>query len=575
MTHRRRELALSLVAAAAAALAGVAGSARADSAPSATDALLAPEAFSSKTEGFQFRPPAGGTEVRQLNSGEIVRFAYPERGWTIVLRSAPNSTHLAMLTPPDADATRTGLLDVTAGQLTDRGGEPATLLRKDVVPVGPAQVGLIEARDNSGINRLFLQVAILPDKASRYFLLQMISPSDASKKDAPLGPQESDARQMFQRMLATATVVDRRPFVEEQKRRLYNTRELWVQVDRKRVEAALQPAVRYMRVVRSGKDVGYVQVNQRVEQHHGRDGVLVVARSHLEGAAEPAAAAAPAVAAAAGPTVDLPGRAPPAPVATGPTRLEREAKFFVTFDRGHEDWTVVTRLNNRVGDDAVEMGNSDVEVRRMLDTTVLHDQARLAGHDRQPPVLDRETDMLRVDDYRGKLPTGKQVEQQLDYRYLPQALAQLMPQLLPVDQPKQYMFAFYVSEQRALLARYVDVGAERQVDLDGRSVRAVPITDRVGADGAASVHYVGRDDGQWLGTVSDEGRLVVLPTDEPALAAIWKGFQQLPDPPPPAADDERTTPRRYSPARRPDGPPADLPTGSFPPTLDSRPAPSR
>ena len=70
----------------------------------------------------------------------------------------------------------------------------------------------------------------------------------------------------------------------------------------------------------------------------------------------------------------------------------------------------------------------------------------------------------------------KPTDTKLPPYYLPQALGQLLPRLLPAE-PAQYLFAFYVSGPRTVLQRYIDVGAPSEVELDGQSVRAIPISD--------------------------------------------------------------------------------------------------
>ena len=559
--------------AAAALAASPAASPAADAGPD----LEMGDVFTSRAEGIDFRPPAGGTKLRQINSGEIVRYAYPDKGWTMRLKSAPNSTKLP-LTAATGGASQ-GLLELTASLLTDRGGQPAKVLSRDVAMVGPRNIGLIEARDWSGINPILVQVAVIPDGpdgSTHYFVLQMVSPADDPKGAGGTG-REALAREAFRRTLATLNLLDRGEFFQELKRRFYNTENLWVQLDRKHVEAALQPEVRYLRVVRDGKDVGYVQVNVRAEQHHGRDGFLVVARSHVEQLVQPpppvvatptpAGGAAAVDASKAGSVVDLMppaatnaagGAAPPvvaAAAAAGPqvVQVDRDARFFATFDHaeGHEDWTMVTRVNNVPGNDEQELGNSDAEVRRVLDRAatdrMMQDQTDPKL--RPQPILTRAVrQVLRVDDFRGKMRSGQPFEEQLDPRYLPQAVAQLLPQLLPVDQPEKYVFAYYVSDQHNLVLRYVDVGQEQEVTLDGQKVRAVPIADRIGADGSDTIHYVDRRDNTYYGSVSDDGHLVVLPADEDKLASIWHGFKELPEPPPPVEDTGRTRGGRHSPA---------------------------
>jgi hypothetical protein len=537
-------------------------------APSADDALLGAE-FNNRTEGFRFRPPVGGTQLRQLNSGEIVRFSYPDRAWTVRLKVAKNDARLPMATDPRFPDHQ-GLLDATAKQLTDGAGVPATLLRKEMIPLGPRRAGLIEARDNAGINRVFTQVALIPDGTSRYFILQMVSPGAEEKPKGVLDPtglaREREAKDIFQRTLATVTVAtsaERQQLRDEQNRRIWNARNLWVQLDRKRVMAALEPPVRFLRVIRDGKDVGYVQINQRLEQHHGQDGFAIIARSHMEMPVEaPAVAPAPAVAAA-GSVVDLP-RPGAAAAPAGVQQLDRDARFFCTFDRAHEDWTITGRANNVAGNDAVEMGNSDVEVHPAINAAAAQAQVRLGAAGGGAPVPNREVQTLLVDNYRGNNRVGATFEQRLDYRYLPAAFGQLLPQLVPVDEPQKYLYAFYVSEQRAILFRYVDVGQEREVTLDDRTVRAVPITDRIGADGIATIHYVRKADGQWLGTVGDDGKLVVLPADEETLGRIWPKFTPLKEPPPPVDDDVASAARH--PARH--KPSADDGSSPLPPALN-------
>ena len=107
-----------------------------------------------------------------------------------------------------------------------------------------------------------------------------------------------------------------------------------------------------------------------------------------------------------------------------------------------------------------------------------------------------------------------------DY-YLPQAVSHLLPRLLPLDQPKKYVFAVYVPDVRKVMHRYVDVGEEKKVDLGGATVRAIPIADRVGVEGSVTTHYMGRD-GKYLGSENADTGITILPSDEATLLGIWK-----------------------------------------------------
>ncbi len=526
-----------------------AGRARAELPPPAAGVAASSDdvPFVSRVSGLKFTPPAGGTIQRQLNSGEVVRYSYPDRGWTLVAKEIINSAHLPLTGNPRAarqpgavvPANGQGLLELSAAQLVDRGGKPAQVLFQDVVPIG-RPVGLIKALDDAGNNRLFVQTALIVNGIGRYYLLQLVAPAADRRR----------AEDALQRTLASVELLDRAAFKQEQLRRLDNTFALWLLTDRRRIQSVLEP-VHFLRVVRDGRDIGYVQVDERVDAVNGHPGAYVVLREHLvPGAAGPAAA---------GPTPAGPGLNIPRPAAAGPAvaaaaaELDREAKYFVTFDRDHESWSTQTRLNNRPGRDTMELGGSDVEPRPKL---VPPERGPLAKPTTEPEKRPGR-DVLLVDDYVGPTRSAPTFRTRVDHdvSYLPQAIAQLLPRLLPVDEAKQYMFSFYVSEQRDTLARYVDVGREQTVTLDGRRVQAVPIADRVGADGVITTHYVDRADGQWLGTVSDDGRLEVLPTDPDTLHKAWPAFAVLP-PPGPLVIEEPANP--IKPLDRPRVLPGDL-----------------
>jgi len=83
------------------------------------------------------------------------------------------------------------------------------------------------------------------------------------------------------------------------------------------------------------------------------------------------------------------------------------------------------------------------------------------------------------------------------------------------------MFAFYVGDEHEVMARYVDVEPVQDVEFDGRVQRAVIVRDRIGVDGSPTLHYVTRD-GQWLGSVNEEQKLTVLPSDAETIRMLWK-----------------------------------------------------
>jgi hypothetical protein len=104
--------------------------------------------------------------------------------------------------------------------------------------------------------------------------------------------------------------------------------------------------------------------------------------------------------------------------------------------------------------------------------------------------------------------------------YVPQAMSHLLPRLLPLNEPKSYMFASYVGETRAVMSRYVEVGREQSVTLDGKKHVAVPVTDRFGLEGSITTHWMSPE-GKYLGSTNDDSKVTVLPIDDATLRRIW------------------------------------------------------
>ena len=154
----------------------------------------------------------------------------------------------------------------------------------------------------------------------------------------------------------------------------------------------------------------------------------------------------------------------------------------------------------------------------------------------QPPVRQSEIYTLNVThlDSQGK---REPVAKELRPWYLPQVMGHLLPRLVPLGEVKTYLFDTYVGDQRQVMLRYVDVGQERVVDLAGRRVRAVPISDRLGIEGTPTVHYVGAD-GQYLGSQTTyleangkKSTVLVLPSDKETLLRLWTNAKLTrPDP---------------------------------------------
>jgi hypothetical protein len=511
--------------------------------------------FRSRLAGVEFRPPAGGTLIRDLNSGEIVRFVYSECNWDLRLKSVAVHTPLPLSAANDG-----GILELTATQLLNS-NQAARVLRKEVIERNERKMGLIEARCIVGSDQSFTQQAIIPDGEQRYLVLQMISRCTPGLTDGALDPAEMSAREMFGRVLYTVNLLDRRALLDEQRMRSYETRELYLSTDKRKITSVLLP-LQLMRVLRDGKDVGFIQVNERLATHNHNDGVEVIVRSRVQ--AEPSKpvdqSAGAGTAAGTSPNISLPGTIGPANTGTtaarpaGPVNFFSNATYFVTFDRHHEDWTSMSQVDDQVAAQSIESANSDLseKIDPLLAEQLQRNPPKPLGPspagdnaDNPDKPADAPTSavvrkyVLNIDHSRGRR-QDKPIDIPLPVDYLPQALGQMLPRLLPND-PAQYMFSYYVSSEQKLMRRYVDVLPARDVQLDGKTVRAMPILDRIGVDGIATTQYVTRD-GIWVGSVNEESKITILPSDEQELNQIWqsdKGFKVAPLPPPMEDDAPR------------------------------------
>jgi hypothetical protein len=503
--------------------------------PMATGKIELGKLFRSRVAGIEFYPPAGGLLMRQPDGSEIVRFVYNDRGWDIHVKSVP--LHIGM---PLAELVR-----LSSRQLLESSPSAEILDQKVIdiaLPGKTESVGMIQARQNVGVDRMFTQLAFFREDDQSYYLIQMGSPTSKAKGAAsnPPDDQETQAKDAFAEILPTVHLLDREALRAEQDQRLVNTRQLWVQVDQKKILQAIDP-LHFVRIIRDGKDVGFVQYNERRATHMGRDGIEIIVRSRVMSMpADPADHSAMNT----GPAPEVSGIVVPKSIVDTVTSSARgditakvsnlytDSTFFCSFERlsgyvcSHEDWLSRTQIDDQKAGQISELGLSDLVEHRVLDARII--SAR-GGPAKDPVFVDRPEYSLNVSQYvRSKL-MGQPFDAKLVWFYLPQGLGQILPRLLPGD-VRQYMFATYVSSQHNVMGRYVDVGPATEADLGSQRVNAIPISDRIGIDGIPTIQYVSRS-GEWLGSVNEEAKLQCLPATADELKAIWPGFKVSEEPP--------------------------------------------
>jgi len=489
-------------------------------------ALPLGEPFSSTAVGISLRPPAGFKTERRLG-GEEVSFTDEQRKWTLKLTRMQLNDPMGLepSKDPKSNLPRAGLLEVRLEQL--KAAMPgAAVLRSDVINLGSADAGMIVMRHVEGLETRLSQQALVHGSDRLYFVISLTSPGSktppnaggagGAQADQPEDPGERQAVETFRAVLDTVELLDQRPIRRDQDDRLYATLAFYVGLGGAgKLEHTLVPK-QWFRVVRNGKDIGYIYTVEEIAEGipgHKRN---ANAAARARGKAGAAGLGAPET----GVLIGTRSRMIPAEN----LQVDSESWMFCTPDRRSEQWstlTVVQDHKNKTEDHAMTFGASSRKSTRTLDRdAAMRGDKGDVDDPEQPPVVihdDYQLSVTRV----SKTENAQPISQGLPRIYLPQAIGHLLPRVLPVREPKRFMFATYVEEARAVMLRYVDVQAEQRVTIAGESMRAIPIRDRLGLEGSVTIHYVSSN-GKYLGSENPDSGIVMLPSKEEALLKIWK-----------------------------------------------------
>ncbi|MBV8779898.1 MAG: hypothetical protein JO353_00740 [Phycisphaerae bacterium] len=487
--------------------------------PTAQEAQELGAPFESVAAGIAFRPPAGMKKIVGMPGDVIVRYVDDDRHWVLAVSKLNFEKPVALAstikvdrdspatmpsTQPGADK---GLLETTADQMKiDAPG--VEVLRKDVVPIGGTDVGMIAARYSVGPQTNLTQQGLFRVNDKNYYLFNLTVPAPRQGNVSD-DPQVQTAVATFNSVLETVRLLEQTAIREEQDQRLFHTRTLFVNLTQDKIRQALVKE-QWLRLKKDGKDIGYSYVAEEV----GRD----LPRAGHAGSAFATGDE--------GPLIGIRSRTFP----EAGTRVDAETWMWMSFDRKNEKWSNIAIIDR--GPDATgkpqrrtvgDVGSSYVTQKTVYDKDLIgHGEEIKQGQvdAQQPPFRVVDVHMLDVE-HIGKNQDSTPVLQQLPVFYIPQALAYLLPELLPRKQPNTYMFASYVAERRAVMSRYVDVGGEDQVTIGNKTVLAVPVKDRFGLEGAATINYISPD-GTYLESDSPDTKVQVFPSDAATLQQIWK-----------------------------------------------------
>lgn len=466
--------------------------------PKKPSALLG-DAFESPVAGISFRPPAGSKAVKQTDQDHVVDYVDEDRHWILKVTRARLAQAMPLQSAKVKGADRVGLLDYTVQDVLKE-HPAAEVLRQEIINIGEHGVGMSALRFNIGSQRYLRQQALFQVDEQLYYVFNLTTP--AAKEGRPEdNDNERQAAETFRAMIETIQLVDRGWIKTDQVNRLFRTRALftdWQDKGGRRIKNAVIPET-WLRIMRDGKDIGYSYVAEQfvegkdVKSNPGRayDGVLINVRSRT--------------------------------MEKG-NQVDVGSQMFASLDRKHEDWTnVVNEVNNKGQKNEDKRQNSEYGFSELRMTRIVdRDAARDPKDPHAPPGRDVEAYKLSVTrPNRDKDTMAKPEYFTPSPWYIPEAVGAMLPRLLPLNRPVTYLFQSYIGEQREVMHRYVDVGFEKTVQLGGQTVQAIPISDRIRLEGSPTVHYMSPE-GKYLGSVNEEAKLTILPTDKATLEKIWK-----------------------------------------------------
>lgn len=424
------------------------------------------ELFENRAAGVTFAVPRGMKRIAA--AGDVALFVNEQQNWRLRVTQLLTEQPVRLSELRDAlGRPIPGLIQNTVQRLA-ADYPTGTLLRADVIDIGERNVGMIAMRYRQDLRQWLFQQAIFPTDDRTFTIVTLTSPGAENADDQADDPEEVRAVTAFRALLNTVRLGDSAAVRRDQEERLYRSRWLFTTLNEAKLRQALRDET-WLVLKRDGKPVGYTLIRERAGERNGDRGIEVSLRS----------------------------RSFPADNQT----LDSSSSLFMSFDRAREVWVSQAQLRDQTAPDrktfAAEYGTTNTSLRGQ---GILEVNFQSSG---------AQPDPVR----RPHLPPW----------YIPQAMGHLLPRLLPVDQPRTFMFASYISEQREVMSRYIEVSAEQDVTFDGKPVRAIVISDRVTLEGEATRHYVTRQ-GAYLGSENVAARVRLVVTTDAELRRLFPDF---------------------------------------------------
>ena len=457
-----------------------------------TQSLALDPPFLSSAAGISVRPPAGGKMIRRAGSAdEVVRFVNDEKKWQMVVSRFLLAEPMPLMTkadPVDPSATpKIGFVDTIVSQMVG-----AEAIRSEPVPISGFDGALLATRARDASGEKLIQHAIVRRSDKIYYLITYTIPVGGGKIEED--PQAVRGMQTFEKIHESIELLDQEAIANDQTERLLRTRGLMVNWSQAKLDSVLV-GEQWLRLVKEGKDIGYTYIVEERANDLPRAGKSSVTPEKPLGV-----------------RIGVRSRTIP----SADFVVDAESWFWVSYNRDQEAFSniIMSREKGQEANYAMEHGSA---IRRNQ-LVKLDEPEKETGNLVTSVKDDRYELQIWSTAKRQSLPP---ITRQVPPFYLPQALGQLLPRLLPLNTPNTFLWASYVSETRNVMTRYVDVLPVTTVTLDGKTFSAVPVQERLGLEGSITTHYI-TPSGAYRGSVNEESQISIIPSDKESILAIWK-----------------------------------------------------
>ncbi len=448
--------------------------------------------FLSSAAGISVRPPAGGKMIRRAGSqDEVVRFVNDEQKWQMVVSRFLLNEPVPLMTksdPTNAAAPRQmGFVDSILSQMS--GGEE---ISNTLVPISGCDGAILATRAKDATGTKLIQHAIVRKSDKIYYVISLTTPVGEGKIDSD--PQYARAVHVFEKVHDSIELLDQEAISNDQTERLLRTRNLMVNWTQPKLDSVLVRE-QWLRLIRDGKDVGYTYVVEEPANDLPRAGKAPATPEKALGV-----------------RIGVRSRSIPSPDFV----VDAESWMWVSYSRDQEAFSnlVASHEKGQPPNYAMERG-----------AAMRHE--KLVSLPEQDKITKNTMTPVKDGTYELQIwSTAKQqalppITRQAPPFYLPQALGQLLARLVPLNTPSTYLWASYVSETRSIMTRYVDVLPMTTATIDGKTFSAVPVQERLGLEGSITTHYLSPD-GTYRGSVNEESKISIVPSDKETILAIWK-----------------------------------------------------